>query len=207
MSEPTPEPKERQEAAAAAPAPAPKKAGPAPPPVLLIVVIVAALAAGAASGALLVAPRLIHAKQAKAFAAAEADLAGGGHGKKGKKGKQKDKKDEKGGSHGAEGGKSPIFRLDNLIVNPAGAQGQHFLMCSVAFELEDSKLGDILREHEIELRDRVISTLESQTMTQLTAPGARDSLRHRIAAVTIPILGVDGEDTELKVFLPQFVIQ
>ncbi len=205
MSEPTPEPKEGKEATAEAAAP--KKAGPAAPPVLLIVVIVAALAAGAASGALLVAPRLIHAKQAKAFAEAEADLAGGGHGKKGKKGKKKDGKEEKGGSHGAEGGKSPIFRLDNLIVNPAGAQGQHFLMCSVAFELEDAKLGDILREHEVELRDGVISTLESQTMSQLTAPGARDSLRQRIAAVAMPILGEDGEDTELKVFLPQFVIQ
>lgn len=202
MSEPTPEPKDGQEAPAEAKAP--KKAGPAAPPILLIVVIVVALAAGAASGALLVAPRLIHAKQAKAFAAAQEELASGGHGKKGKK---KDKKDEKGGSHGAEGGKSPIFRLDNLIVNPAGAQGQHFLMCSVAFELEDSKLGDILREHEVELRDGVISTLESQSMTQLTAPGARDSLRSRIAAVAMPLLGEDGEDTELKVFLPQFVIQ
>lgn len=206
MSEPTPETKEGQEGAEGAKGA--KKPSASPPPVVLIAVIVAALGAGVASGALLVAPRVIHGNQTKAFAAAKEDLAGGGHGKKKGKKDKGEKKEGKGGEHGGgEGGKSPIFRLDNLIVNPAGAQGQHFLMCSIAFELEDSKLGDILREHEVELRDGVISTLESQSMTQLTAPGARDSLRVRIAAVAMPLLGEDGEDTELKVFLPQFVIQ
>ncbi len=206
MSEPTPEPQVGKEAAGTDPAA--KKAAPSSPPVLLIVVIVAALAAGAASGALLVAPQIIKANQAKAFASAEAELAGGGHGKKKKKKDSHGKKDEKGGEHGKEsGGKSPIFRLDNLIVNPSGAQGQHFLMCSIAFEVEDAKLSEILREHEVQLRDVVISELESYNMEQLTAPGVRDSIRIRIAGVAMPLLGEEGEDTELKVFLPQFVIQ
>lgn len=201
MSEPTPEAQDAKAAEGdATPA---AKAGP-PPQLLLIIVIVLALVAGGASGALLIAPRLIHAKQASAFAAAEADLAGGKHGKKKKAGKSSDKG---GGEHGKDAGKSPIYKIENLIVNPAGAQGQHFLMCSVAFELEDSKLGDLLRQREVQLRDGVISTLESQSMTQLTAPGARDSLRSRIAAVAMPLLGEDGEDTVIKVYLPQFVIQ
>ena len=203
MSDPTPKSPEAQDGAADPKASKPTV--PSPPPILLAVIVVVALAAGVASGALLVAPPMIHSKQVKALAAAEADLADGGHGKKKKSGK--DKKDEKGGEHGKSEGKSPIFRLDNLIVNPAGAQGQHFLMCSVAFELEDPKLGEMLREHEVQLRDGVISTLEAQTMTQLTAPGARDSLRHRIGQVAMPLLGEEGEGTEVKVFLPQFVIQ
>ena len=72
--------------------------------------------------------------------------------------------------------------LDNIIVNPAGSQGQRFLMCSVAIESDDPKALDLLREHEIELRDRVITMLAKQTLDRLTAESARDSLRGELLA-------------------------
>ncbi len=48
------------------------------------------------------------------------------------------------------------------------------------------------------------SILESQTMAQLTMPGARDSLKAKIAQAAGTIV---GPKVSLKVFLPQFVIQ
>ena len=190
----------KPEAPAAAAAPAPAKGAPIPPLVVLIAVVVLALGAGAALGGLLVAPQLIKAKQAAALSQA-ADP----HGKKGKKDKKaKDKKDkEKKG----EAGKSPVYKLDNVIVNPAGSQGQRFLMCSVAIESDDPKALDTLREHEIELRDRVVTMLSQQDMNHLTALGARDSLRVQLLRVIVPVLGDEAEDVELKVYLPQFVVQ
>jgi flagellar basal body-associated protein FliL len=166
---------------------------------MLIGIVAGALVAGAALGSLLAGPQVNRMRHSAAVAAATNP----GH-KNDKKDKKdgRDKKDKKG-----EAGKAPVYKLDNIIVNPAGSQGQRFLMCSVAIESDDPKALDLLREHEIELRDRVITMLAKQTLDRLTAESARDSLRGELLAVIKPSLGPDGQATELKVFLPQFVVQ
>lgn len=197
MSEDAKAPDERPAGPAAAAAATPAKGGPKIPPlVLLIAVVVLALGAGAAAGALLVAPRIIHARQAA--------LADAGHGKGGKA-RKKPRKESRSGKEGE--GKTPVYKLENIIVNPADSQGQRFLMCSIAIESDDPKVLDGLREHEIELRDHVVTLLAAQSLESLTAPGARDSLRARLLAAIRPTLGADDQDAELQVFLPQFVIQ
>lgn len=194
-TQPTPEAPAGTPAAAAAPPAGAKPAGGKPAlPIVPILVVVLALGAGAALGALLLAPRINAARHSAAVAALDPQA---------KKPKKADKKHEKKG----EAGKSPVYKLDNIIVNPAGSQGQRFLMCSVAIESEDEKALDVLREHEIELRDRVVTLLSEQTLDRLTAENARDSLRIRLLHAIRPTLGPDGKDTELKVFLPQFVVQ
>ncbi len=97
-----------------------------------------------------------------------------------------------------------LLELTNIIVNPAGSQGSRFLMTTVAFSLQDEKAYQVLESHEIEVRDRVTSILESRTMAQLTAPGARDSVKLQIAAMAGTII---GPNVPVQVYLPQFVIQ
>ncbi len=111
-----------------------------------------------------------------------------------------------GGKSGEGGGmkESKIVSLDNLIVNPAGSQGTRFLMASIALEVDGAEAEKRLRDHEVEIRDLVTSILESETMQLLTAPGARDSVKSRVAVAVLPIA---GKDSKLRVFLPQFVIQ
>jgi flagellar FliL protein len=174
----------------ATPAASPKDA----PIWMLALVVVLTLAAGGALGTLLVAPRLIQAKQAAAAQQQEPK-----HGKKDRK------KDRKGGKDGE--GKPTSYKIENVVVNPADSQGQRFLMCSLAIEADDPKALDTLRDHEVEVRDRVVSLLTSLTLEQLTASGARDSLRLQLARSIQPVLGEDGLDVELKVYLPNFVIQ
>ena len=171
-----------------------KKPTPGPPLVVLIAVIVAALAAGAALGDLLVAPQVVKARAAAALAAAKDPH---------KKDKKKDKKKGKEG----EDGKPSVYKIDNIIVNPAGSNGGRFLMCSIVVQPEDNSLVDILREHEVELRDKVLTQLTSTTLEQLTGPGGRDSLRLRLATTVRSVLDKDEQQAELKVYLPQFVIQ
>jgi flagellar FliL protein len=187
----------KPEAGAAAAAPAAPRA-PLSPLVVLIAVVVLAVSAGAALGGLLLAPRLIQAKQA----AAASELANPHHKQDKKKKDKKEKHDKKG-----EPGKSPVYKLDNIIVNPADSEGQRFLMCTVAIVSEDSKELDVLREHEIELRDRVVTLLSKQPMSRLTSQAARDSLRMDLLGVILPTLGPDGREAELKIYLPQFVVQ
>lgn len=189
-----------KDAAAAAPA-KPKIQFSVPAPVILAVVVLGALIAGSALGALLIAPNVIHSRQASAFSAAMDPHAQD----KQKKDKKKDKKKEKGGKEGE--GKSTVYRIDNVIVNPANSDGQRFLMCAIAVQSDDSELLATLREHEIELRDRIVTLLGAETIETLTAAGARDSLRTRISNAIRPTLGEEAATAEYQVYLPQFVVQ
>jgi len=179
-----------EKAADAAQAKAPAAAPKSSPPFLLIGVVVAALAVGSWAGMFLVGPKLV---------AARAAAPASGPASESQDAPAKEKKGKKG-----EGGKPSVYRIDNLIVNPAGSQGQRFLMCSVALELPDDKTVDLMHDHDVEIRDAIVSVLESQTLEEVTRPGARDTLRARIANVTRPY--AKGAEF-LRVFLPQFVIQ
>lgn len=99
---------------------------------------------------------------------------------------------------------SKIYRIDNLIVNPAGTAGTRFLMAAVAIE-SGEETDKVLREREVQVRDAVTATLEAQTLDVLTQPGARDSLKVALSAAVRGVLGQPA--AELRVYLPQLVIQ
>lgn len=179
---------QQTEAPAQAP-PAPEKSkAQGPAPMVLIGAVVGALIGGAAAGNFLIAPRFTPKTIAQT-----AEQSGDA--------KKKDSK--KKGAHGDV--KPSIHKIENLIVNPAGSEGQHFLMTTIAIECADDKVNDALRDHDAEVRDAVIATLEGQTLQMLTRPGARDTLKRRIENVVAPLVGEEPE--ALHVFLPQFVIQ
>ncbi len=149
---------------------------------------------GGLLAALVVAPKII-ARQAPAGAHADSAAAGG-------ETRPEGATEEKGGE--GAGGEKKMVQLANIIVNPAGSQGTRFLMAGVAVSIANEEAQKILTDHEVEFRDKVTSILESQTMAQLTMPGARDSLKVKIAVAAGTIV---GPKVPLKVFLPQYVIQ
>jgi flagellar FliL protein len=163
-----------------------KSAGPAP--MVLIAAVVGALVAGAATGNFVLAPRIAAKTTAQPAAHGEAT-------------KKSDKKG--GGGHGDS--RSAVHKIENLIVNPAGSEGTRFLMTTVAIEVHDEKVGASLRDHDAQVRDVVIATLEGQTLEMLTRPGARAELKKKIAQAVATALNEDVGG--LEVFLPQFVIQ
>ena len=77
-------------------------------------------------------------------------------------------------------------------------------MTSVAFEVETEAAEAALKDHDVQVRDLVVSGLESQTMQMLTRPFARDSIKRRLAEAVAPVVGPKARVT---VYLPQFVIQ
>ena len=94
--------------------------------------------------------------------------------------------------------------IDNLVVNPAGTNGTRFLLVSASIEVADDDGIKQVREHEMEIRDRMVTLLGSKTISQLTDPGARDSLkvelRRSIASLFPP--GIVR-----NVYFPQYVLQ
>ena len=185
------------EAAASVPA-----EGAAPPAggkkaVLLVGLTLGGAVLGGLVGGLVVAPRIIARQEAavpQGDSVATADQAGHEGGAP----------DQSEAASEGSGGEKKLVQLTNIIVNPAASQGSRFLMTSVAIATANEAARKKLSDREVELRDRITTILETQTMAQLTAPGARDSLKVKIAATVSTMI---GPKVVFQVFLPQFVIQ
>jgi flagellar FliL protein len=108
----------------------------------------------------------------------------------------------KAGKHGA--GVGSVIEIKNVVVNPAGAEGSHFLMATVALEVHDKVVEDHLRTNEHVVKDIVMSTLSQETMDMLRQPGARDQLK---VLLTRAISDYVGGSDAVTVFLPEFVVQ
>jgi flagellar basal body-associated protein FliL len=102
-----------------------------------------------------------------------------------------------------ESGPPRMIKLDNLIVNPAGTQGAHFLIVSVGIEVKSAAVETRLHEAEVPLRDAVTDLLARKSMDQLAQPGVRDEMRRELSALAIKF----AQDSTVKVYLPQFLIQ
>jgi flagellar FliL protein len=105
---------------------------------------------------------------------------------------------------GNEPSEGKFFELENLVVNPAGSRGERFLMVSVAFEVPDDETVNQLHEREVQVRDVVSATLESQTMETLTREGAREDLKRQLGSA---IARLAGDPTWIRVYIPRLVIQ
>lgn len=172
------EPKTGEAEGAEAPAAAPRAK-----PWLPVAIALVAAGAGAASGLLVVGPKLAAPAAAADTSAAHETAEPKGH-----------------GAAAAAGG--PVVKLENLVVNPAGSEGRRFLMTSVAFEVENEAARAKLEEAEPRVRDAVGAILEQLTIEQLTMPGARDTLKVRLSAMVQTIIGVP-----VTTYLPQMVLQ
>ena len=108
------------------------------------------------------------------------------------------------GGGGAHGGSGSFIEIDNVVVNPAGSQGAHFLMATVVLEVHDKEAEEFLRMNEHIVKDLIMKTLGSQTLEMLSEPGARDALKGLLAED----IGTLVDDPELvTVYLPEFVVQ
>lgn len=97
-----------------------------------------------------------------------------------------------------------VIELDNIVVNPAGSEGNHYLLATVALEVTDKETEEYVRTHEHVVKDMVISTLSEQTMEMLQQPGVREELK---AILSRKIGALIGDSEYLRVYLPQFVVQ
>jgi flagellar basal body-associated protein FliL len=152
-----------------------------PKKIVLMGIIAGAAVAGAAVGLLLIAPRL----GSHGHAGADAGVvvaAPKGHGQR----------------------SGTVIPIENIVVNPAGAEGSHFVMATVAVEVFDKKVEEQLRTSEFVLKDIVMSTISRETMDMLRDPGARDRIK---ANLDKAIGDYTGRPDAVTVYLPEFVVQ
>ena len=151
--------------------------------------VVGGLALGATLGFTLLGPKLSHkAPATSAAVAAESSKTAGKDSVEAKKGDAP----------------PPIYQIDNLVMNPAGSGGSHFLLMSVALQLKDAGSLETLKGRDAELRDAILRLFSRKTIDQISDIAARDQFSSDLMAVLNKMFG-DG--TVTKIYFPQFVIQ
>jgi len=163
-----------EEGAAGAPG-----APPGPGRTVKLAIVGGAVVVGLAAGALGVAPRFLHSKPAAAKSEPTAKLE-------------------------AKSGESDVFEIKNLVTNPAGAEGVHFIMATLAFESGQKGATDYLRNNEALVKDAVVTTLSSLTMDDLSRPDARERIKTMVSGRLDGLVKQPGTFT---VYLPEFVVQ
>jgi flagellar FliL protein len=94
--------------------------------------------------------------------------------------------------------------IENIVLNPAGSGGAHFLMVTATFELKDAAAEEFMKAHEAEIRDRLLALFGKRTVEELTEISARETLKKEVLDVIGPLF---PKGAVQKVFFPQFVIQ
>ena len=74
-----------------------------------------------------------------------------------------------------------IYNLNDLIINPAGTNGQRLLLLSLGFGVADEENMNVLKENEIVIKDLILSSLSKKTLSQLSRVDIKDSLKIELA--------------------------
>ncbi len=96
-----------------------------------------------------------------------------------------------------------VFSIDDIIVNPAGTNGQRLLLVSMGFDVATEVELASLESKELLVKDMVISTLSEKTMNVLGRTTTKDSLKIEISeklANTIPDVKVN------QIYFSKYVI-
>lgn len=81
------------------------------------------------------------------------------------------------------------YMLEELIVNPAGSNGQRFLVVEISLELYDMKHIELIEQKKQRIRHNMLEVLSSRTVNQLTQLSEREKMRSELAEVTNEAVG------------------
>lgn len=97
-----------------------------------------------------------------------------------------------------------FFTVDDVIINPAGTNGQRLMLVSVGLGVNTEEEVKKLKDKEVLVKDIVISTLSSKTLTDLSQTYSRDSLKAQLSksfADRMPDMDINS------VYFPKYIIQ
>ncbi len=96
-----------------------------------------------------------------------------------KSGKEQSEGEEDG--TGSDAKEEHIYIIKDMIVNPAGTNGQRYLLTTIAFNVSSEEALKDLEKKEMAVRDALNSVLTSKGMDELIDVAQREPLRKEIA--------------------------
>lgn len=98
----------------------------------------------------------------------------------------------------------PMLPIEEVLVNVAGTKGRRFFKTSLQLEMEGDDIEKTAPARMPVLRGRVIDVLSSKSLDELTAPGARDSLKAELLeTLNAEVSGGDFRN----LFFTEFLVQ
>ncbi|HEX3072734.1 MAG TPA: flagellar basal body-associated FliL family protein, partial [Ignavibacteriales bacterium] len=73
-----------------------------------------------------------------------------------------------------------IYTVNDVIINPAGTNGQRLMLTSIGFDMKSEAQLKKIETKEVVLKDAIISVLSRKTVSQLSNTMKRDSLKIEI---------------------------
>jgi len=101
-------------------------------------------------------------------------------------------------------GPGTMHTIANLIVNPAGSNGNRFLLVDLALGLTTTDAVTELETRDAAVRDELLLLLGSKTVRELADVTARSGLKEEIKTIVAELLTTGAP---IEVFFPRFVIQ
>ncbi len=99
---------------------------------------------------------------------------------------------------------SVFYEMEELIVNPAGTNGQRFLVVGISLELSNNKHLGLVRQHEHGIRHNMNEALSSRTVSQLAQFEEREKLRYELAGI---VNNAIGERSVRNLYYTRYVMQ
>lgn len=112
-------------------------------------------------------------------------------------GKEEKKSEKKGGKKGENGKIKYVAALgDKVLVNVAKTQLTRYLMVRISVMSYNSEIEDMVKEHDVELRNAAMGVLCQKTIQDLEQPQAMNTIRSELLSAFSGILG-DGVIKEI----------
>ena len=85
-----------------------------------------------------------------------------------------------------------VYKMDELIVNPAGSQGQRFLVVEISIELRNAEQIELIDHNLQKLKHNINEALASRTVDELLQFSEREKLRYELKFIVNREIGEDS---------------
>jgi flagellar basal body-associated protein FliL len=99
---------------------------------------------------------------------------------------------------------SVFYKMDELIVNPAGTNGQRYLVVEISLELSNDSHLERVRQQEQRIKHNMNEALSSRTVAQLVQFEEREKLRYELAGI---VNAAVGERSVRNLYYTKYVMQ
>lgn len=83
-----------------------------------------------------------------------------------------------------------IYKLEDIVVNPANTYGKRYLMVEISLELDEKAHITLIEQNSMKIKQALIEALSSRTVPELTHVERREKMRNELITLINSIIGV-----------------
>ncbi len=105
--------------------------------------------------------------------------------------------------HGSPPDFAGYYEIEDVVINPAETDGQRVLLVSIGLEVAHDDHLDEIQQHEVAIRDAMISMLSRRSVPELSSTDERQDIKQEMGIMINEIL---GRRTVRNLFFTEYVM-